>query len=406
MTRNLIKLLLKNVSVLQLISYILAALTGMSILVAGFGFSHDISSLFSPDKGKSLFRNELLVVNKIVPSASVFGQENSFFSESEIEELRNRDFVHSLAYFNSSRFGVSAYIQMSGSKGGLSTEMFFESVPDKFLDVKDPKWHWNEGDVIIPVLIPRDYLALYNFGFAGAQQLPQISEDVLKQIIFNLQLTGNGYQDVFSGRIVGFSDEINTILVPENFLQWANKHYGDNRTKENVSRLLLEVSNPAATEITEFFGDHPGYFVNSHKAETGRLSYFLKILIAALMVIGVLIILPSIGLILLSINLIIYKTETTISNLLLIGYPRRSIAGVYNWLITLLNIIVVVFSLAIAWFLRGLYLPKLTLLGIVPDAVTFVLPVMFALGFTGVLIAIDIFWIRRQIKNIKVPVRA
>lgn len=405
MTRNLIKLLLKNVSILQLISYILAALTGMSILVAGFGFSHDISSLFSSDRGKSLFRNELLVVNKIVPSLSVFGQENSFFSEDEIEELRNRDFVHSLAYFTSSRFGVTAFIQMSGSRGGLSTDMFFESVPDKFLDVKNPNWHWSEGNVIIPVIIPRDYLALYNFGFAGAQQLPQISEDVLKQIIFNLQLTGNGYQDVFSGRIVGFSDEINTILVPENFLQWANKHYGDNRTTGNISRLLIEVSNPAATEITEFFGAHPDYFVNSHKAETGRLSYFLKILITALMLIGVLIILPSIGLILLSINLIIYKTETTISNLLLIGYSRRSIAGVYNWLIMLLNIIVVVLSLTVAYFLRGLYLSKLTLLGIVADEAAFIFPVIFALVFTVILIAIDIFWIHRQIKNIKVPVR-
>ena len=48
----------------------------------------------------------------------------------------------------------------------MSTDMFFESVPDGFVDVNLDKWVFNENEPVIPIIIPRNYLNLYNFGFA------------------------------------------------------------------------------------------------------------------------------------------------------------------------------------------------------------------------------------------------
>ena len=44
----------------------------------------------------------------------------------------------------------------------MSTDMFFESVPDEFVDVKLDKWSFNPASDIVPIIIPRNYLNLYN----------------------------------------------------------------------------------------------------------------------------------------------------------------------------------------------------------------------------------------------------
>ena len=59
----------------------------------------------------------------------------------------------------------------------LSTDMFFESVPDEFVDIKLDKWHFDESTHTIPIIIPRNYLNLYNFGFAQSRSLPNSRKD-------------------------------------------------------------------------------------------------------------------------------------------------------------------------------------------------------------------------------------
>lgn len=52
----------------------------------------------------------------------------------------------------------------------MSTAMFFESVPDEYVDVNLDKWEFDENERVVPIIIPRNYLNLYNFGLhkAGA----------------------------------------------------------------------------------------------------------------------------------------------------------------------------------------------------------------------------------------------
>ena len=83
----------------------------------------------------------------------------------------------------------------------FSTEMFFESVPDKFIDVKSNKWVYTQGDSRIPIILPRNYLDLYNFGFAQSKNLPKLSESLLGMLTLRISITGNGRTDVYDACI-------------------------------------------------------------------------------------------------------------------------------------------------------------------------------------------------------------
>lgn len=62
---------------------------------------------------------------------------------------------------------------------------------------------------------------------------------------------GNGQVKQMKGNIVGFSNRLNTILVPESFMNWANEAYGAGE-KAEPSRLIVEVNNPADERIAKF----------------------------------------------------------------------------------------------------------------------------------------------------------
>ena len=66
----------------------------------------------------------------------------------------------------------------------MSTQMFFESVPDAYIDVKSADWRFDERSDFLPIILPRNYLNLYNFGFAQSRNLPQLSEGVLGSVSY------------------------------------------------------------------------------------------------------------------------------------------------------------------------------------------------------------------------------
>jgi hypothetical protein len=398
----LFRLLRQNISIPQLLGYAFAALTGMSIIFAAFCFSRDIRPLFTPATG--LFKPEYLVVNKKVALLATFNSDRTTFSQSEIDEIKQQKFVQSLSYFTSCRFRVKAYTQPSSQIPPFSTDLFFESVPDRLLDSTGPDWRWDEQSGVIPIIIPRDYLNLYNFGFAGSQGLPQISEAIVQQVVFRVVVSGNGRQQVFDGRIAGFSDYLNTILVPDAFMQWANERFGEGAAGR-ASRLIIETGNPADPAIAEFFAARQNYDVSDNRGDRGKLSYFLTLLITIVMIVGTLIMLPAIGLMILSINLLVYKNQKTLGNLVLLGYRRRQLAGPYCLLVLVINLAVGITGFAIAGYAQNLYAPRLAALGITGLSGGFWTTAGFAVLFVLPVTALDILWIRRKINKIKIPAR-
>ena len=244
------KLLRQHISIGQLSGFFLANIFGMLIVLLSVQFYKDVLPVFT--QGDSFMKKDYIIATKKISTlGSITGQSNTF-SKDEIKELEAQPFTRSVGAFTPTLFKVSAGLGMQQAGIRISTDMFFESVPDAFVDVSLDKWHFDESTQTIPIIIPRNYLNLYNFGFAQSRNLPKLSEGVMGLIQMDINMRGNGRVEQYKGNIVGFSNRLNTILVPQSFMEWANQNFAPEREAQ-PSRLIVEVKNPTDTAITDYF---------------------------------------------------------------------------------------------------------------------------------------------------------
>lgn len=343
------KLLRHHISVAQLAGFFLANLCGMVIVLLGIQFYNDVLPIFT--QSDSFLKKDYIVVSKKVSTLGSFLGRSNQFSNGDIEEVKEQPFTESVGPFTSSHFQVSAGLGIEGIQ--MSTAMFFESVPDEFVDIETDKWRFTPGEGTIPIIIPRNYLNLYNFGFAQSRSLPQISEGLMGTISLDIRIAGKGKRDNYKGRIVGFSNRLNTILVPDAFMKWANTQYAEGKQK-GPSRLIIEVNNPTDERIARFFEDK-GYETENDKLDNGKAAWFLKIIVGIVLSVGLVISILSLYILMLSIFLLLQKNTYKLENLLLIGYSTRKVAFPYQAMTVLLNGLVLVLSTAIVFLVRHVY---------------------------------------------------
>ena len=317
-------------------------------------------------------------------------------SGEDITELEAQEFVSSVGTFNSSEFEVYGAIEFGGRK--LSTMLFFEAVPDSFLDIQPKEWNYKVGDSIIPIILPRNYLNLYNFGFSSTQQLPQITEDIIKRVELDIILRGNQLRGDFKGRVVGFSDRINTILVPMAFMEWANKYYGE-ASDEEATRLIIEVENPSDPELITFL-DAKNYEVENKPSESSKAMFILKVCIVIIICIGIIFSVLSIIILTLSIYLLLQKNITKLENLILIGYKPQRVALPYNLLTLTLNISILALSIAFIAVAQKLYMGYISQLAGYTLASSPIVAIGVGVVFTIAIILFNFYIINRKIREI------
>ena len=350
------KLLRQHLSIGQFAGFFLANLVGMIIVLFSLQFYKDVAPFFSGND--NLLKSEYLILSKKISTLGSITGQSSQFSETDLEEIKGQPFVKNIGEFTSSQYHVSAGINMAGQQMRLSTQMFFESVPDAFVDIKSiSDWHFDERDDLIPIILPKNYLNLYNYGFAQSRSLPQLSEGILGLIGIDIHISGNGQNHDFKGNIVGFSNRLNTILVPESFMKWSNKIYGDGHTS-TASRIIIEIDNPADDNIVQFL-QKKGYETEGDKLNAGKTNYFLKIITGLVIGIGLIISILSFFVLMLSIYLLLQKNTQKLENLLLIGYSPAQVSRPYQLLTIGLNSCVLIISLAIIFFAREYYIALL-----------------------------------------------
>ena len=355
------KLLRHHISVAQLAGFFLANLCGMVIVLLGIQFYNDVLPIFT--QSDSFLKKDYIVVSKKVSTLGSFLGRSNQFSNGDIEEVKEQPFTESVGPFTSSHFQVSAGLGIEGIQ--MSTAMFFESVPDEFVDIETDKWRFTPGDGTIPIIIPRNYLNLYNFGFAQSRSLPQISEGLMGTISLDIRIAGKGKRDNYKGRIVGFSNRLNTILVPDAFMKWANTQYAEGKQK-GPSRLIIEVNNPTDERIAHFFEDK-GYETENDKLDNGKAAWFLKIIVGIVLSVGLVISILSLYILMLSIFLLLQKNTYKLENLLIIGYSTRKVAFPYQAMTVLLNGLVLVLSTVIVILVRHIYSNLMDEMGLTID---------------------------------------
>lgn len=388
------KLLRQHISVAQLAGFFIANLCGMVIVMLGIQFYNDVSPVFTQED--SFIKKDYIVVTKKVSTLGSIAGKSGTFSDYEMDDLKSQPFTVEVGAFQPSQFKVSAGISFGGMD--ISTAMFLESVPDGFVDVKADAWRYTDGQSEIPIIIPRNYLNLYNFGFARSRNLPQLSEGMVGLVSLNLYIAGNGKRDMKKGRIVGFSNRLNTILVPESFMNSANATYGGNKEWE-PSRLIIEVDNPADERIARYFNDN-GYETEDSKLDAGKMTWFLKVAVGVVMAVGLVISLLSFYILLLSIYLLLQKNTDKLENLILIGYGTSRVAMPYQILTVAINLMVLVLSVIIMVIVRGIYTDALSDIITGTDYVSIAMSCVFGLILFILVSVYNIIAIRRKIGSI------
>lgn len=388
------KLLRQHISVAQLAGFFIANLCGMVIVMLGIQFYNDVSPVFTLED--SFIKKDYIVVTKKVSTLGSIAGKSGTFSDYEMDDLKSQPFTVEVGAFQPSQFKVSAGISFGGMD--ISTAMFLESVPDGFVDVRADAWSYTDGQSEIPIIIPRNYLNLYNFGFARSRNLPQLSEGMVGLVSLNLYIAGNGKRDMKKGRIVGFSNRLNTILVPESFMNSANATYGGNK-KWEPSRLIIEVDNPADERIARYFNDN-GYETEDSKLDAGKMTWFLKVAVGVVMAVGLVISLLSFYILLLSIYLLLQKNTDKLENLILIGYGTSRVAMPYQILTVVINLMVLVLSVIIMVIVRGIYTDALSDIITGTDDVSIAMSCVFGLILFILVSVYNIIAIRRKIGSI------
>ena len=389
------KLLRQHISIPQFAGFAFANLFGMLIVLFGFQFYQDVLPVFTQQD--SFMKADYLIMSKKIGMGNTISGRTNTFTGSEMDEIASQKFVKKLGKFTSTEYKVDASMGVNGVNV-LNSELFFESVPDGFIDVPLKDWKYEPGAKEVPIILPRTYINMYNFGFAQSHSLPKISDGLMGMIDFHIFIQAAGKKEEFKGKVIGFSSRLNSILVPQAFMDWSNKEFApDNHS--DPTRLLVEVGNPADENISQYLDEH-GYEVETDKLDAEKTTYFLRMMVTMVMIVGLVISVLSFYILMLSIYLLVQKNSSKLENLLLIGYSPNDVSKPYQILTIGLNVIVLVVAWIILYFLRSYYMDFIETL--FPDLDEGTMLPAIALGFGLFLIVsvLNIVAIRRKVMNI------
>ncbi len=387
------KLLRQHISKGQLIGFAIANLIGLTIVLLAVQFYRDVRPVFNDEE--SFISKDYLIITRAVTGAGAMMGNNGEFSNSDISDLEQQPWCRQVGRFLNSDFAIDAQLGV-GSGQAMHTQFFFEAIPDEFIDIDPNAWGFSLDRPEVPVVISRDYLSLYNFGFAATQGMPRISEGQAEMLPLQFTLSGNGKRKVMPGRIVGFSNRLNTVIVPEEFLEWANGYFGTGAV-QLPQRLIVEVSSPGDVKIEQYMDEHH-YEVAGDKMSSSKANYFLTIISGIVIAVGVIISLLSFFVLMLSIYLLLQKNTQKLQDLLLLGYSPDQVSRHYILLVVVINAAVLVLAIVLMLLGRLTYMDMIRAFGIGGAGIW--VSILVGLLIMGAITAGNIIAIRRKVDSL------
>lgn len=255
---------------------------------------------------------DFVSVSKMITNQNM-GKDNRF-TAADIEELKAQPFIDDAAPLISNRFKVTA---SAGSVIPFASDIFVEALDDSFIDTIPPGFTWSPGQSKVPVIFSSDFLEMYNV-FAPGFDLPQLSQATASSVGIYLRCEGKLGEQVFQANIVGFSDRVNSILVPTNFLQWANDTL-EGREPIKSSRIFIKTKDANNSDLLKFM-DQKEYRINREKTVFGRSKQVLQGIVSGLGIFGLLVIMLALMLFSFYLQLVIARSKDNLQLLLTLGY--------------------------------------------------------------------------------------
>ena len=284
---------------------------GVLLLLCSVQMYININQLLK-DKNPRKNGFDFISVTKTITNQNM-GSDNRF-TDTDIKELQSQNFIKDAAPLISNQFRAKA---SAGDIIPFSTDLFLESVKNDFIDTVPPSFSWQPGQLDVPVIFSADFLEMYNI-FAPAQGLPQLSESSVGSVSIFLECYGPGGMQKFKGHIVALSDRINSVLVPENFLQWANTQFG-NTPNAPAARVYIKTIDANDPVLLNFL-QQKNYHVNKDKTKFGRVKQVLQAVVTGLGGFAILVILLAMMLFSFYLQLMVARSKDNLQLLLTLGY--------------------------------------------------------------------------------------
>ncbi|MDN3654535.1 hypothetical protein QWZ08_02790 [Ferruginibacter paludis] len=284
---------------------------GVLLLLSSVQMYTNINHLIR-DKNTRKNGTDFISITKTITNENM-GRDNRF-TDADIKELQRQPFIEDAAPLKANAFKVSAN---AGNMIPFSTDVFVEGLNTNFIDTVPDNFKWNEGDEFVPVIFSTDFLEMYNV-FAPSWDLPQMSEKTASSVQLFLLCHGRNGDRQYKARIVAFSDRINSILVPENFLAQQNKVL---EGVDNIpaSRVFLKTRDANNPQLLSYLAGKD-YHINKDKTKFGRVKGVLQAVVSGLAGFGVLVILLALVLFSFYLQLMIARSKDNLQLLLTLGY--------------------------------------------------------------------------------------
>ncbi len=272
--------------------------------------------------------------------------EKNLFTQPEIDEIKTKPFIDNAAPLIANQFRI----QLSAGKLlPFQTEFFIESLEDEFIDTIPPTFKWQEGQESLPIIFSSDFFEIYSV-FAPGQELPQVTKEMATGIPILVTCYGNGKEQSFIGSIVAFSDRVNSILVPKQFLDWANKTFGHDKAVE-ATRLFIKTKDANNPQFLSFL-DTKGYVVNRDRTILGRNKMVIQSIFSGLGIFGLMVVILALLLFSFYLQLVIARSKDNLSLLLTLGYSPSWLSKKVSGRFLPVYIITIALSLALTQLMQ------------------------------------------------------
>jgi len=378
----------------------LSSLIGIFLLSFAIQLYLDLSQTDNNSEFKKLKNH--IIISKKVSTLNTLGNRISNFSERELSKIFSLPGVQNVGKFYSNTFEVWGTLSAGKNSRNIGTELFFESVDDEFIDDLPKKWKWNKENRIVPIILPADFLNLYNYTFAPSRNLKPISKATIKLATFDLFLKGSKGSRRYKGRIAGFSNRINSVIVPLDFLIQMNRELGGKQTiTKSPSKIIVNYSMGNFSHLLTFINKN-NWQINNEKIVSEKFAALAKVILGVLLIFGLLIVFISLGSSFLYLGLTLHKSRSNIESLFLIGTNKKSIIEFYIRRLVRIYTIMTILVLCSIYYTKLLLISIFSNLGLLIPSGIHMFTVFFVLILFTLFVAIQNYQLKRIPLNLAV----
>lgn len=309
-------LLFRNQDKKQLIIAVIGSFLGITFLITSIHYLIKVNEF---GRGSEILGPNTLIVSKKVNSGAILGVAKTDFSEAEIEKMKQEKFITDVKPVLSNNFDVSFQTD-DPHVPYFRSDVFIQTVDPAFLDVKSDKWQWKEGDTLVPIILPRDFLVMLNT-FMSANGIPQVSDELAMQIKFKFTISNNDRKEFYGAKIIGFTNEVPAILVPQSFMEYGNIHFSLGEDKK-ITQIMIAGKESEFGLVEQYLTNH-GLESKNSQMVVGRLKSIISTLIVVILGISVIAVFVSCLVLIQYLQLLMSRNAYEVRTLIRIGHSPK-----------------------------------------------------------------------------------